>query len=159
MGVSSGPVHSKTSIPDDPPLNTEAVVVTPAVTIHPHALDFSFSSSSGPGGQNVNKRSTKCSLRVTLDELPLTAAQLTRLCNLGARYVTDDGELLISADEHRSQPRNKAECVEKLCTLIRQSLVAPRARIKTKPSRGSKERRLKEKKSRGEIKRNRKGAD
>lgn len=153
--VSIGPTHARGSVPDDPPLNTEVVVVTPAVIIHPHALEFSYAGSSGPGGQNVNKRATKCTLRVTLDELPLSAEQLTRLCALGARYVTDDGELVITSDEHRSQPRNKSECIDKLTTIIRQCLVAPRVRRKTKPSRGSKERRLKEKKVRGAIKRNR----
>jgi len=157
MAVNSGPVNPRVPIPDDPPINTEAVVVTPAVIIHPHALEFSFVSSSGPGGQNVNKKATKCTLRVTLDELPLTAEQLARLCMLGARYVTDDGELVITADEHRSQPRNKGECIEKLSTLVRQCLVAPKVRRKTKPSRRAKERRLKEKKVRGDIKKKRRG--
>jgi len=154
-GSAQGPPQRGGSIPDDPPINTEALVVTPKVVIHPHALEYSFASSSGPGGQNVNKKATKCTLRVTLDELPLTGEQLARLCVLGSRYVTDDGEMVITADEHRSQPRNKGECIDKLSEIIRQCLVAPKVRRKTKPSRGSKERRLKEKKVRGDIKKKR----
>jgi len=139
------------------PLKGEArgVRLAPGLVIAPGLLDFSFSSSSGPGGQNVNKRATKCLLRVRLIDLPLTPAQVGRLRRLAPASVTDSGDLLIVADENRSQGRNKSESIERLCDLVKRAMVAPKARRATKPSRGSKERRLTAKKMRGEIKRSR----
>jgi ribosome-associated protein len=139
----------------DLPIAQGDVRAAPGVVISAGSLHFSFVSSSGPGGQNVNKRATKCTLRVALAELPLDAEALARLCRLGARYVTDDGELVIAMDEHRSQPRNKEACIERLRELVQQSLVKPKVRKKTKPSRGAKERRLGEKKRQGDRKRQR----
>ena len=135
------------------------IMVTPSVVIPSEVLHYSFARSSGPGGQNVNKRSTKCTLRVALAELPLGADQLTRLCAMGARYVTDDGELVISCDEHRSAPRNKAGCGERLRELVARSLVAPRVRKATRPSRGARERRLGDKRANSDRKRGRRGGD
>jgi len=133
-------------------LPASAVRLAPGVSIPEGLLAFTFSSSSGPGGQNVNKRATKCLLRVALADLPLTAAQAGRLRRLAPSAVTDAGELLITGDEHRSQPRNKAECIDRLRDLVRRSLVAPKVRRATKPTRGSRERRLAEKKRTGQTK-------
>ena len=125
-----------------PPPPTDGLRIGPSLSIPSAALEFSFSSSSGPGGQNVNKRATKSLLRVRLDGLPLTHAQRARLIHLAGSAVTDSGDLLISADDNRSQIRNRDECLEKLAALIRRALVAPKIRRPTKPSRGAKERRL-----------------
>ncbi len=143
--------------PEPPTPGPDDLVVTPRVVIPVAMLTFSFAGSSGPGGQNVNKRATKCILRVSLPELPLRADQLERLAANGSRYLTDAGELVIPSDEHRTAPRNKAECLEKLRTLIAQSLVAPKKRMPTKPSKRAKQRRLDDKKKRGEIKKRRRG--
>lgn len=145
--------------PEPPTPGPDDLVVTPRVVVPVAALTFSFAGSSGPGGQNVNKRATKCILRVSLAELPLRADQLERLAANGSRYLTEAGELVIPSDEHRTAPRNKAECLEKLRTLIAQSLVAPKKRKPTKPSKRAKQRRLDEKKKRGEIKKRRRGEE
>jgi ribosome-associated protein len=121
------------------------------------ALRFSFSSSSGPGGQNVNKRATKAELRLRLEDLPIHPEARERLAEQASHLVTDDGELLILADEHRSQSRNKDECLDRLRAIVVRAMVRPKARRKTRPSRGSVERRIAEKKAVGARKRDRRG--
>lgn len=118
-------------------------------------LDFSFVSSGGPGGQNVNKRATKCVMRVAVSALALTPVQLDRLRGLAGSLLTTGDELVIASDGHRSQERNRAECLDRLADLVRRALVVPKVRKKTRPSRGAKERRISEKKRTGEIKRGR----
>ncbi len=145
--------------PDPATTPTTALRLAPHLFLPQGALTFTFSSSSGPGGQNVNKRATRCQLRVALADLPLTHAQLGRLTRSAPSLITDAGDLLITADEHKSQGQNKAEATARLIDLVRRALVAPKVRRPTKPSRGSKERRLTEKKSRGEIKRRRRDLD
>lgn len=131
------------------------VRIGPGRTIPESLLEFSFVSSSGPGGQNVNKRATKCQLRVRLADLPLTPGQIARLTNLAGSAVTLEGDLLITADEYRSQPRNKDACIDRFAELVRRALVPPKVRRATRPSRGSVERRLQEKRVRSERKRHR----
>lgn len=134
---------------------TSGLRLAPGITLPEGVVDFSFVASGGPGGQNVNKRATKCQLRVRLADIPLNHAQMGRLVRLAGAAVTDAGDLLIVSDEQRSQGQNKAACIDRLSELVRRALVAPKIRRPTKPSRGSKERRLQEKKVRGEIKRRR----
>jgi ribosome-associated protein len=129
------------------------------VRIPESALDFTFSSSSGPGGQNVNKRATKCTLRLALHAIPISAAQRHRLADLASWLVTGAGDLVIQADENRSQERNRSACLERLRELIIAAKVPPKIRRATKPSRGAKERRIQDKKVRGEIKRGRRGEE
>jgi ribosome-associated protein len=159
-------MHTPSEFPEDPSRPTSPatgpghasrgdLVVSGRVIATEDALAFSFINSSGPGGQNVNKRATKCVLRVSLDALHLTAAQRHRLEALAAHYRTDAGELVITADEHRSQSQNQDECVDRLATLVRQCLVAPKPRKATKPTRGSKERRLTSKRERSQVKKGR----
>lgn len=133
--------------------------IAPGVVVRRDVPHFAFASSSGPGGQNVNKRETKCVMRIALAELPLEAEVLARLCRLAPRYITEGGEIVISSDEHRSQERNKAACIERFRELAAKALVRPRIRKPTKPTRGSKERRIKAKKRRGDIKRARRAED
>jgi ribosome-associated protein len=141
----------------EPEHSDHDLVVTPNVVIPGALLDFSFARASGPGGQNVNKKSTKCVLRVSASSLPLHLDQRLRLTKLAAHLLTDSGDLLISCDEHRSAPRNKAECLDRLRTLIARCLVAPKTRKATKPTRGSKERRLNAKRIESDRKRGRRG--
>jgi ribosome-associated protein len=133
------------------------VEVAPGVRVPAEALRFSFSSSSGPGGQNVNKRATKAELRVRLADLPIHPDARQRVAEHAPHLVTDSGELLIAADEHRSQSRNKDECLDRLRAIVVRAMVRPKPRRKTRPSRGSVERRLAEKKAVGARKRNRRG--
>lgn len=125
------------------------------------ALRFSFVASSGPGGQNVNKRRTRAELRVWVKDLglaPDAAARLAAMSGpMGAGLVTEAGELIIECDEHRSQGRNKDEAVERLERLIRAAVARPKVRKPTKPSKGAKRRRLDDKKQRGAIKKRRSG--
>jgi ribosome-associated protein len=144
-------------IEPSPPDREDDRRLAPGVEAPPGCLRWSFARASGPGGQNVNKRSTKAELRVRPAELPLRPGALARLLHAGRGYLTDQGELLITADEHRSQAQNKAECLERLRALVLAAMVEPKIRRKTRPTRGSKERRLGEKKRRGEIKRSRGG--
>ena len=120
--------------------------------VAPAALDFSFVSSSGPGGQNVNKRATKAVLRIALDAIPLCPAARERLERQASLYIVGGGDVLIECDEHRSQERNKAGCLERLRALLIEAMKRPKVRRATKPSRGAKERRLKEKRVNSERK-------
>jgi ribosome-associated protein len=135
------------------------VRLAPRVAVPENTLSFSFVSSSGPGGQNVNKRATKCVLRVAVSSLPISPVQVSRLCDLGKTYLTSGGELVISADENKSQERNRDACIERLSELVRRALVAPKIRRATKPSRGSKERRLQAKRVISDRKRGRRGEE
>jgi ribosome-associated protein len=140
-------------------MDADGLIVHGRLIAHADALRASYSSSSGPGGQNVNKRATKCQLRIALVDLALTPAQLARLETLASMYTTTMGELLITSDEHKSQERNRDECIHRLRTLVQRAMIAPKIRKKTKPTRGSKERRITEKKRRGDVKRLRSGGE
>jgi ribosome-associated protein len=119
-------------------------------------LQFHFSRSGGPGGQNVNKLNTKAELRVRPEALHgLSAAALARLRAAQARRITDAGEVLLVSESARSQEGNRALCLERLAQIVAEALVEPRLRRKTRPTRGSRERRLDFKKRRGVQKRQR----
>lgn len=131
--------------------------LAPGVRIDPGLVELSFSSSSGPGGQNVNKRATRCQLRIALSDLPIHPEAIQRLTHAASHLVTPSGDLLIDSDQERSQGRNRDACFEKLRELLIVCMKRPKIRRATKPSRGSKERRIDGKKRRGAIKKNRQG--
>ena len=127
--------------------------ITPTLEIADWELTETFTRASGPGGQNVNKVSTAVELRFEAERSPsLTGSVKSRLKRLAGRRWTLDGSLIIRAEEERSQARNRAIARERLAELIRKALVAPKRRIATRPTLGSKKRRLKSKKERGEVK-------
>lgn len=130
--------------------------LAPGVFVDPGALGFRAVRSTGPGGQNVNKRSTKVELRVELDAIPLDRGARARLRRLAGSRLNAAGEIVITSDEERSQKRNRSACLERLREMVARALVKPIPRKKTRPSRGSVERRLKAKRKRGEVKRTRK---
>lgn len=136
----------------------DAVVRVGRLVIEPGAIVWGFSRSSGPGGQNVNKVSSRAELRLNVGELALAEHEFTRLRSLAGRRILDDGTLQLFAQESRSQSDNKRLCIEKLTDLLGRALSAPKPRRATKPSKGSKRRRLEDKRQRSEIKRNRGGA-
>lgn len=131
------------------------IELAPNVRVEPGLVELSFTSSSGPGGQNVNKRATRCQLRIALRDLPIHPEAVQRLVHAAPHLVTPSGDLLIDSDQERSQGRNRDACFEKLRELLIIAMKRPKVRRATKPSRGSKERRIEGKKRRGEIKKNR----
>lgn len=138
--------------------SSSSVSLAPGVEIGADRLRFTFARSSGPGGQNVNKRSTKALLRVGLEDIPINGAALRRLERLAPTVggvITDEGELLLTGDETRSQRRNRDACLERLRELVVRALTPPKPRKKTRPSKGSVERRLEAKSQRSEVKRRR----
>ncbi len=116
-------------------------------------VEIHFIHSSGPGGQNVNKVATAAQLRYDLSRAPLGEAQRRRLQMLAPGYLSRDGFLVITARNHRSQALNKAEALARLADLLARAMAPPpKPRKATRPSRRAVERRLTEKKRRGQSK-------
>jgi ribosome-associated protein len=138
------------------PSGPDELVITDAVRIPLLEFKFTASRSGGPGGQNVNKVNSRIQIRWNPTASPSIAPDVAeRFVKLAGKRMTKDGEILITCQESRDAPKNKAECLDRLAELLRAALVKPRVRKATKPSRGSKERRLKEKRFRSETKQGR----
>lgn len=134
------------------------IQITPTISIDESELEETFVRASGPGGQNVNKVSTAVELRFNVNASQgLTGPVRARLKRLAGQRMTNDGILILKADRFRSQERNRDDARERLIRLIERAAVAPKPRIKTRPTKASKERRLKQKGRRGEIKKMRSG--
>ncbi len=128
----------------------------PRAWIDPSGLDFSFSRSGGPGGQNVNKVHSRAELMVKLTAIHgLDERALGRLCDAAGSHLVHGDTLRFTAEEHRSQKANKDACLERLREMVLRASIPPKVRRKTKPTRGSIERRLESKKREGEKKRQR----
>jgi ribosome-associated protein len=132
------------------------LVVTPDVSIPDEEFEWKFIRSSGPGGQNVNKVASAVQLRFLLPRnVTLPASARNRLRRLAGQRLIDDGSILISARSERSQEQNRRDALERLAELIRAALIEPKIRKKTRPTLGSKERRIESKKRRGTTKQGR----
>jgi ribosome-associated protein len=134
------------------------IQVTSEIAIDESELSESFVRASGPGGQNVNKVSSAVQLRFDVRQSRSLANDVAiRLMKLAGSRLTKDGVIVITAQEHRQQERNRAEARERLFDLIRQAAVRPTVRRKTKVPKAQKKKRLEGKKRRGEIKKFRRG--
>ncbi|MGL4280705.1 MAG: alternative ribosome rescue aminoacyl-tRNA hydrolase ArfB [Albidovulum sp.] len=127
--------------------------ITDDIAIADWEITESFSRSSGPGGQNVNKVSTAVELRFEAERSPHLAPPVkARLKRIAGRKWTNDGAIVIRAEETRSQLRNREIARERLAEMIREALVAPKLRRPTKPTLGSQRRRLQAKTQRATVK-------
>ncbi|MET0923196.1 MAG: alternative ribosome rescue aminoacyl-tRNA hydrolase ArfB [Xanthobacteraceae bacterium] len=127
--------------------------VTDSISIDDGELDEDFIRSSGPGGQNVNKLSTAVQLRFDVRQsLSLPNDVALRLMRLAGKRLTKDGVLVLIAQNHRTQERNRAEALERLLDLIREAAVRPVPRRATKPPKASRRQRLEGKKRRSGVK-------
>jgi ribosome-associated protein len=132
--------------------------ISDQVAIPDEELEWKFIRSSGPGGQNVNKVASAVQLRFLLPQntsIPTAAAH--RLRRLAGQRLVDDGTILITARDERSQEQNRRAALERLGDLVRAALIEPKIRKKTRPTRASKERRIESKKRRSSTKRDRGG--
>lgn len=133
--------------------------ITPTLSLPDDELVERFVRSGGPGGQNVNKVATAVELRFDIAGSPsLPEAVKARLLARRDRRITDEGVLVLSAQRFRTQERNREDARARLAALVAAATVAPKKRVATKPTKGSKERRLGAKRERAAVKRQRSAA-
>ncbi|WP_158747643.1 alternative ribosome rescue aminoacyl-tRNA hydrolase ArfB [Acidisphaera sp. L21] len=134
----------------------DGLQITPRIRLEESELQERFIAAAGPGGQNVNKVATAVQLRFDALNCPaLSPAIRARLAVLAGRRMTAEGVLVIAANRHRTQERNRADARDRLAELIREAAIPPVYRVKTRPTLASKRRRLDDKTARAGIKRDR----
>ena len=133
-----------------------ALVINDKVQVPLSELVYTASRSSGPGGQHVNTTDSRIQVRWNvLETAPLTETERARVRNKLASRLTESGDLILASDAHRSQHRNREEVTERLAAMLREALIPPKPRKKTKPTRASRERRLDEKRKKSRTKKDR----
>jgi ribosome-associated protein len=145
-----GPQPHETSFPAK---GGTVLEITPQIRIPETEFTWSFARSGGPGGQNVNKVASKAELRWQVAASPsLPDVVKARLCSQQRRRIAASGELVLHSQRYRDQLRNRGDCLEKLRGLVLQAVAVPKRRKATRPSRGSQESRLREKRRRSTAK-------
>jgi ribosome-associated protein len=135
------------------PPGSRRIVVTPSISLDPDEVEETFVRSSGPGGQNVNKLATAVQLRFDVRRSPSLPDDVRdRLERLAGSRLTQDGVLVLVAQSHRTQERNREDALARLVALIRAASVRPKPRRPTRPTLASKKRRLEGKTRRSTIK-------
>lgn len=135
---------------------TIALVINDKVEIPLSELVYTASRSSGPGGQHVNTSDTRIQVRWNVkDSSALDETERARLLKMLASRLTEAGDLILAGDSHRSQRRNREDVTQRLATMVREALIPPKPRRKTRPTRASKEKRLDEKRQKSRTKKDR----
>lgn len=130
--------------------------VSPGWVVPAEDLELDFVRSAGPGGQNVNKVATKVELRFKLQATrALSPGQKRRLIAAHPSHVTRDGDFILASDRYRSQLQNRRDVMERLARMLAEIRYPPRARVATRPTRASKQRRVNDKRARSDVKRQR----
>jgi ribosome-associated protein len=137
----------------------DGIFVNDKIQIAEEELEWSFSRSSGPGGQNVNKVNSKATLRWKPETDRFQIGLWNRFRQLAKRYFTSDGDVVIQSQEHRDRQQNMDACRRRLKLMLRQAAIVPKKRIQTKPSRSSQRRRLDEKRRLSDKKASRRQKD
>lgn len=134
--------------------NLPGVQLAPGIWTDRSEIRFAFSRASGPGGQNVNKVNSKTELRVNPMAIHgLSEAALKRLTAAAGRRITAEGDILLISDRERTQESNRTACLQRLREMVLAAQIEPRRRRKTRPTRGSQEKRMDAKKLRSRVKR------
>ncbi|HSG42185.1 MAG TPA: alternative ribosome rescue aminoacyl-tRNA hydrolase ArfB [Anaerolineales bacterium] len=128
------------------------IQITPSIQIEDNELQFEYIRASGPGGQNVNKVATAVQLRFNVKSSLLRDEIKQRLTKLAGNKMTNEGVLILEAKRFRTQDQNREDAIRRFATLIQRAATKPKERKKTLPTKASRERRLKAKKQRGNIK-------
>lgn len=128
------------------------IEITPTFSVDESELEFAFVRASGPGGQNVNKVATAVQVRFDIENSSLPEEVKDRLNHQAGKKLSSEGVLLIEAKRFRTQEQNREDAIRRFVELVQHAFRKPKARTKTKPTAASKEKRLKSKKQRGEIK-------
>ncbi len=130
--------------------------ITPRISLEDSEVSEEFMRASGPGGQNVNKVETAVRLRFNAVASPsLPEPVRARLLRLAGARLTRDGVVIIEAQRYRTQERNRADARERLAELVKRAAIAPIFRVKTRPSKRAKQRRVDSKVKRGRVKQTR----